>query len=1103
MNKYSLLLIVILLFCFQLNAQELDWENPEIIERNKELPHATLIPYKTEEAALEGNRYKSLFMKSLNGEWKFKYSKTPDIRPINFYELDYNFSDWEDITVPANWQLEGFDKPYYFNMLYAFDKNPPFIKHEQNPVGSYKYDFEVPKTWDGREIFIHFEGVESAFYIWVNGKKVGYSQGSRTPAEFNLTKYLKEGSNSLSVEVYRFSDGSYLECQDFWRLSGIFRNVYLWSAPKIHIRDFYVETELDENYADALLKVKINLHNYSEELSSGDIVSAKLLDNNGIVKEFKSKKKSDKLQSGTEQILTLETKVENPLKWSAEFPNLYTLVLTLKNSSDEVQEYISTKVGFRKSEIKNGQLLVNGQPILIKGVNRHEHDAVTGHYITREAMIADIVLMKQSNINTVRTAHYPNDPEFYELCNEYGLYVFDEANIESHGMGYADSVTLAGKPEWKKAHVDRVQRMVVRDKNHPSIIVWSLGNEAGDGENFVAASKWLRSYDSSRPIHYERAFRRDHVDMYSPMYNRPDIIEAYAKFYKDYPTKYIHEASKRVYKNKFVSKDENHPNIKVFQQMILEEDLTNPKYPKIENKKYPLILCEYAHSMGNSTGNLQDYWDIIEKYDILQGGSIWDWMDQAFELKREDGTLYYGYGGDFGEKLFEEDGRRNFCLNGIIKPDRKVTAKLIEVKKVYQNVGFSWSDSSANEINIKNKNFFADLNEFDVSWVLKEDGRIIENGVLKNFSLSPQNEKAVIIPLTKPQLNPGREYWIMVSVQLKKDYLWGSKGLEIAAEQLKLPWHIAKDEFDIQNLPNLKYQDSEKVLTINGSDFDVKFDKSTGTLTSYSVEGIEVIKSGPSPNFWRAPTDNDFGTKLEQRLAVWDRAGKNYKVESFKTESISDKNLAVNVVLNLEETESVLNIKYDIYGSGDVIVDYNFIPGKIELPEIPRIGMRMEVNELYDNVVWYGRGPYENYWDRKTGSFIGEYAKTVDELYEDYISPQESGNRTDTRWIVFADAEGKGLLVEGYPTVDFSALWFTQEDLTQEVRGTKHPYDLTKQNYISVNIDYKQMGVGGNSSWGSRTIPKYNLFPKEYNYKFRLKPISSIDDIEKIINKKL
>ena len=1026
-----------------------DWENPEMIAQNKEPAHNTLMPYLNKEVAILCDRFQSEFFHSLNGSWKFYWVEKPIDRPMDFYNPEYDVSQWDEIQVPGNWQLTGYGIPYYLNHPYVFEKNPPFIPHEYNPVGSYRMEFEIPENWKDLPVFIHFDGVESAFYVWVNGKKVGYSQGSRTPAEFDITKFLRKGKNILAAEVYRWSDGSYLECQDFWRLSGIFRNVYLFSTPTIHIRDFELFCDLDRNYQDAALNVAARVKNFGDEASLGQSVEMTLLDENGLpVKaEILMSGKSVYIAPRAESIIKMKAEVLNPRKWTAEDPYLYTALFALKDKDGKVLEYESCQFGFRKIEIKNGQLLVNGVPVLLKGVNRHEHDPDLGHYVTKESMLDDIRLMKQNNINAVRTCHYPDDPEWYDLCDEHGLYLIDEANIESHGMGYKPDETLANKPEWKKAHLDRIQRMVERDKNHPSVIIWSMGNEAGDGTNFEAASDWIHRRDPSRPVHYERAGLRSHTDIYCPMYARIPHLIRYAE----------------------------------------------------QKPDRPLILCEYAHAMGNSVGNLVDYWDVIEKYDHLQGGFIWDWVDQGLRKKTDDDREYWAYGGDFGEE--KSDG--NFCMNGLVLPDRSVTPKLLEVKKVYQYIEIEPVTLTRGVIKLTNKYDFIDLDRFAVHWEVLEDGKKILSGSIPKTNISPKEAKIFDLGLDKITPSPGSEYLLNVCVQTSRSSKLLQKGHEVAKEQFVLPHRkeVVKKELPIKQA--LEMMETENEVQIRGKDFAVKFDKSTGFLSSYVFKGTELIEEGPSPNFWRAPTDNDFGNRMPKRCVIWKEASTNRLLDLFEIVNQGDAQIKIEAEYRLPDVESKHTVTYTILNTSDVIVKNHFIPGKKELPELLRFGMRMRVPKDFENVEWYGRGPQENYWDRKTSAFIGRYATKVKDQYVNYASPQENGYKTDVRWVALTKKNGVGLLAVGHPSLCFSALPYSTEDLTQENRGTKHPTDLEEQDFIEIHVDYRQTGVGGDNSWGARPLDHYTLFPKEYSYSFKLRPFINKSESPVLLSKQI
>ena len=683
-----------------------DWENPAVFGINKEPYHCSLLPYQDAESAIKGTREASKFHQSLNGKWKFHWVGKPADRPMDFFKPEYDVSSWDEIPVPSNWQLQGYGIPIYTNVAYPFPADPPHIPHDYNPVGSYRTSFAVPDGWKGRRVFIHFAGVESAFYLWVNGEKVGYSQGSMTPAEFDITDYVIEGENILAVEVYRWSDGSYLEDQDMWRLSGIFRDVFLFSSPQVHLRDFFARCSLDSEYRDAVLKVTAKIRNHSAENSAGphslDVV---LLDAEGkrVGNKPLAEGRLEGIEAGAEGVLDLEAEVPNPRKWSSESPYLYTLLLSLKNTAGEVVEVESCSFGFRVVEIKAGQLWVNGVSVLLKGSNRHEHDPYCGRAMPLDRMIQDIELLKRFNFNTVRTSHYPDDPKWYDLCDMYGIYLIDEANLEGHGLGYELDKTLGNKPEWEAAHIDREEAMVERDKNHPSVIIWSMGNESGSGCNFEACARAIRDLDPTRPIHYERM--NEVADIDSTMYPHLDDLIAVAQ----------------------------------------------------QNTDKPFIMCEYAHAMGNAVGNLKEYWEAIEKYPRLIGGCIWEWADHGLPLEADvepdengERPWFWAYGGDFDD--YPNDGC--FCMDGLVFPDRRIPPKMWEVKKVYQYVALEPMDILKGEVRVRNKHFFTNLNSFDVAWTLSEDGYVIQEGVLEPLDVARARRKRSRFPLSARISNP-------------------------------------------------------------------------------------------------------------------------------------------------------------------------------------------------------------------------------------------------------------------------------------------------------------------------------------------------------------
>ena len=1031
MNRSFLFALIFLIGVSAAFSQN-DWENPNIIGDNKLDPHTTLIPFQNIEQAIKGEIKLSPYYKSLNGNWKFSWSINPEERPVEFYLPDFNNSGWDEIPVPSNWEMQGYGIPIYVNQPYAwtYDPKPPYVPHDDNPVGSYKTTFKIPNDWKGREIILHFGAVKSAMYLWVNGQKVGYSQGSKLPAEFNITKYINKGINSLAVEVYRWSDGSYLECQDFWRISGIERDVYFWSPPLVHISDFFANASLDENYNKGKLVTDVKIQNFAKSDKKSYSLYLKLYNSEN---EIVTSLHKDFINDSEVVELLLETEIESPHKWTAETPYLYTLVLELKKENNVI-EYESHKIGFRNVEMKNGQLTVNGIPILIKGVNRHEHDEFAGHVVSRENMEKEISLMKQYNINAVRTSHYPDDPYWYKLCDKYGIYLIDEANIESHGMGYNPDRTLGNKPEWEKAHLDRVIRMLERDKNHPSIIIWSMGNEAGDGVNFDTISSWLHWRDPSRPVHYERALKRPTVDIFSPMYAGINYIEWYAK----------------------------------------------------SDPYRPLILCEYAHSMGNSTGNLQDYWDVIERHPSLQGGFIWDWIDQGLAKYDEAGTKYWAYGGDYGPEGTPSDG--NFCLNGIINPDYSIHPAMHEVKKVYQYIKIYPEDIEQGNFNLINQYDFKNLNNFNLKWKIVGNGEMITEGSLGKIDLTPHDTIKIQVPFGDFEPVPGVEYFIDFSLQTTKEEPFIPLGFEVAKEQFPLAFipFVNTRPAKLPNEPSLTYSDNKLIIKA-GQQFEITFDTVSGHLISMKLNDSEILKEDVTPDFWRAPTDNDFGNRMDQRQAIWRNAAKNSKLKSFVVYNSENNNIVVESNYILDEVRSDLTIKYSISGNGNIDVEMNYMPGIKGLQNLPRFGM-LFILENADNLEYYGRGPHENYCDRNTSSFIGKYTGSVTDQYYNYIRPQENGYKTDVRWMIIGDGN-QGLFISSEDPISFSALHIPMPMLDQLTRPNyKHTIDVKQTSETYLHIDMKQMGVAGDNSWGARPHEPYQISPEEYEFKFTIKP---------------
>ena len=1026
-------------------------ENPNMFDQNKEQLHATFLPFVDVKGVMEDDWESSPYYKSLNGTWKFHWEKNSARRPADFYNPEYNVSKWDEIQVPSNWEMKGYGIPIYVNQAYEFAdprspitemgnrSEPPRVPHDYNPVGSYRREFTIPPEWKDREVFIHFGAVKSAMIIWINGQRIGYSKGSKTPAEWNITPYVNfGGDNILAVQVFRWSDGSYLESQDFWRISGIERDVYLFSTPGVRIRDFFALADLDDNYRDGRLQLEIDLRNNHPDLrANGHSVEIHLYDDGLETPIFMETLSIGFNETGT-SALSFEKKINNPMKWTAETPNLYHLVLLLRDQEDRIIEAVGSEIGFRRSEIKYGQLLINGKAVLLKGVNRHEHDPFEGHVISLESMLQDIHLFKENNINAVRTSHYPNDPRWYKLCDRYGIYVIDEANIETHGSfwrGGAKGGPLSKNPAWEAAHLDRMRRMVERDKNHPSVIIWSMGNEANNGAVFLAGYKWIHERDPSRPVQYGFKEPEPYTDIVVPMYAGIGHLEKYAS----------------------------------------------------EPQERPLILCEYTHSMGNSTGNLQDYWDVIEKYGQLQGGFIWDWVDQGLAKENAKGEKFWAYGGDFGPEGIPSDV--NFCLNGLVNPDRLPHPALAEVKKVYQYIKILPENLQRGEVRIRNMYDFISTEGFIFNLSVLANGEAVKTETYTDLVIPAGSERTISFPLPEEPVRAGVEYFLNISVTTAENQGLIEKGHEIAREQFQLPLYLERDITSSEKLPALQWESADNHLIISGEDLEIRFDEQTGMLTKYIFQEQDLVVRGPEPNFWRAPTDNDFGYDIYDQLGVWKDAGPSREMKDFSIREIEESKLHVQVKYDLPDVNSGCDVNYTIMGNGDIVVNVNFIPGREELPYIPRMGMRMQIPEAFSQVRWFGRGPQENYWDKKTAAFVGLYEKTVEELYFSYISPQENGNRMDTRWIALTGEQGRGLMVTGMPLLSWSALYYTQEDLSQESRGTKHTYDLQKRDFISLNLDYKQMGVGGDNSWGAWPHRKYTLPPNEYSYSYKLSPI--------------
>ena len=1048
-------LILFLVFVFSITAksQSPEWEDLSVFKVNTTAPHAHFKLYKSK---IEKEKADASSLEvSLNGRWDFKLYSTPKETPKDFFNNEFDRSDWGTIPVPANWQFHTVDFPLYSNIVYPYEINPPFMPKDYNPVGCYIRTFTIPENWNKHQVFLHFAGVNSAFYVWVNGQKVGYSEGSKTPAEFDISSYLLAGDNQLAVQVIRWSDGTYLEDQDFWRLSGIERDVRLYASPKkASLRDFTVQTNLNESYTQATLEVDVLLSNFSKQKSKGHI-SLELKDGNNSIAQTS---KVFSLKKGNESLVKSVIPTQNMRLWSAEVPNLYTLWIRIFDSKGNETHALSQAVGFRETKIENGQFLVNGQPILFKGVNRHEHDEWTGHVVSKESMRKDIEIMKANNINAVRTSHYPNDPYWYELCNQYGIYVIDEANIESHGFHYKKEDTPAYKPEFEAMHLDRIERMVKRDKNQPSIISWSMGNEAGDGPSFVKGYKWTKAYDPTRPVMYERTSEH-------PYYKKTNIdIDL-------------------------------EPHTDYFSWMYAPMEMIKKDYLG-QFPDRPFIWCEYSHAMGNSNGNIADLWDMVRSERQMQGGFIWDFVDQGLAAIDEDGTKYWKFGGDFAPDHYHTDG--NFCLNGIVNADRTPHPALEEVKHVYQNAHASWADENKKEIMLYNENFFTSLAAYKLEFVLLKNGVEIES-YTQNSQTLPQ--ETAHIPLAfKSELENSSDYHINIYGKLKKADALLAEGHLAFSEQLLL------QEGNIVTLGSKQNDKIEVVENQNEIHFSIGklslgFNKSSGYLTFLDVSGIEMLIKSPKPHYWRAPIDNDYGNKMPTRLKSWKEASEDQKLVSFSHKKTKQGHL-LESVFKLAAVNSKVVMSYLIQPNGSVKVTHSFdYGGAHDKTEIPRLGVNMQLSSSLENVEWYGRGPHENYIDRKASAFMGSYSAKVNEMKFDYGRPQENGYRTQTKQLSITDQDGVGLQFMGLPEFSFAVHNNTTDDYDdgawknskrKDVLGNpknSHLNDIKPRDLLNLNIDYRQMGVGGDNSWGAKPHDKYLIWPKDYTYSFIIQPI--------------
>jgi beta-galactosidase/beta-glucuronidase len=899
----------------------------------------------------------------------------------------------------------------------------------------------VPQGWGGRPIFLRFEGVSSSFHVWVNDAEAGFSQDSRLPAEFNITPYLRPGENVLAVRVYRWTAGAYLEDQDFWRLSGIYRQVVLWAPALVHLRDFRVRTDLNENYRDAELSIAVSVRNLGAVGAAGFRLEADLFDPQGLPVLSEAFAGEVIVAAGAEEIAGHICTVRNPAKWCDEQPNLYTLLLTLRDPSGAVVQVERVRVGFRKVEIRNGQICINGRPIRIKGVNRHEHDPITGHTLSLESMIADIRLMKQANVNSVRTCHYPDDPRWYDLCDEYGLYVLDEANIESHGVWDRP----ARDPDWREAFMERVTRMVERDKNRPCIIGWSLGNESGFGPNFQAAADWVHANDPTRPVHYHPAYNAACVDMISLMYPPVDRLV---------------------------------------------------KEGQDPSETRPVVMCEYAHAMGNSPGGLKEYWEAIEANPRLQGGWVWDWVDQGIRRRTADGVEWFAYGGDFGD----QPNDANFCCNGLISPDRAPHPRLWELKKVQEPVSIQAVDLMHGVLSLTNRFAFSDLSHLIAFWTVEADDQVLQAGRIANLQAAPGCSVECPVPYRLPQPHPGTEYWLTVRLVLAADAPWAPRGHEVAQAQFPLPVSAPATQVSAVEMSALSTEENQGAVIVRGPHFTLSFDRASGLLQGWTYRGRLVVRSGPQLNLWRAPTDND----LRRMDGLWQKAGLDRLVErgtGFVAQQLSPQ--AVRVIAETaaaapgRDPVAIVRYSYTIYGSGDVILEHavDLIEG---LPPLPRVGVTLTLPPACQQFSWYGRGPHETYSDRLLSGHVSVYRSTVDGEFVPYVKPQEHGNKTGVRWAALTDLSGAGLLAVGMPQLEVSAHPFTAHDMA----AAAHPHQVRRRDEITLNLDCAQAG-SGTEACGPGVLPQYELRARSYRYAVRLRALAGETDDPIVLSKRV
>lgn len=1036
-----------------------DWVDPQTIGRNRLDPHVDVLPYPDAEAARTGTRAASPWVTVLDGRWQFDLAQTPDDAPESFHDPSFDAREWDDIDVPVNWQAAGYGNPHYTNVVYPFPADPPRVPTE-NPTASYRRTFHVGKDWDGRRVRLHFEGVDSAFHLWVNGERIGYSEGARLPSEFDVTEQVEPGENTVAVRVYKWSNGSYVEDQDMWWLSGIFRTVYAYALPETHVSDVDIHTALDDDYEDAHLTAAVDVTN-AGAADAMRRVEVTLRDEDGVaVAELSD---AVDVAAGATATLPLETDIADPSKWTAETPTCYSLEIALVD--DEVTEVVAETVGFREVEITDGQFLVNGEAVTIRGVNRHDFHPDLGRTVPVETMREDLELMKRHNVNAVRTAHYPNDARFYDLCDEYGLYVVDETDLECHGLLMVDDpFHITGDPEWEATYRDRMARMVERDKNHPSIVVWSLGNEAGFGANHVAMAEDTRERDPDRPIHYEPDEEQAVSDIVGPMYPPWDRLESWA------------------------AEDEY---------------------------DHPVILCEYAHAMGNGPGNLREYWDLFYEHDRLQGGFVWDWLDQGLRQTTDDGETWFAYGGDFSD----EPNDANFNINGLVFPDRTPSPGLTEYKKVIEPVTLKDATPERGEVAVVNRYDFRSLDHLRADWRVETDGVVVQSGALDLPDVDAGERGTLTVPVASDRLGDDREHLLTVEVTTASQTRWGPAGHTVATGQFELPGGEATAPAAVTAAP-LRWETTDDGIVVSNAEFELVFDDTYGVVDSLSYRGREVVSDGPRIGLWRAPTDNDQGLPLSRTLLMrlraayenedlltdddvrsigfaqlWREHGLDslqFRADEVRHEVRGDEAVTITVEGRLAPpifdhgfaTEQV----YTVRDTGAIEIDTRIEPdGDFSLlPSLPRVGLDLTLEGDFDRLTWYGRGPGEAYVDSKRSSLIGRYSRYVADLHTPYVRPQANGNRTDVRWAALTDASGLGLAITGDALFDVTAHRYTTADL----ETADHPTGLPTREGVSVSVNHAHCGLG-TGSCGPPTLERYRVEPNAYEFGVEIRPFLS------------